>query len=103
MLHFQKRDYANASNQLAKAAELGLQEAPLFNFLGICYSRTDQAPKAVMAYKKAVNLDPNFAEAHLNLAYEYQKMNKLPAAEAEYKIACGLAERFCDFVPTQRH
>ena len=89
MLQFQQQNYAQAAEHLSKAAELGLDEAPLFNFLGISYSRTDRLPKAVS----------NYAEAHLNLAFAYQRQNRPPQAKREYDRACQLDSKLCRFVP----
>ena len=68
MLQFQQQNYAEAAKHLAVAAELGLDDAPLYNFLGISLSHTGQLPKAIENYKHALKLNPNLAEAHLNLA-----------------------------------
>jgi tetratricopeptide (TPR) repeat protein len=58
-------------------------------------TRNDNNEKAAEAYKKAVELDPNFFEANLNMGYvlmtpavdDYNTANKLPTSkEKEYKI-----------------
>jgi arylsulfatase A-like enzyme/Flp pilus assembly protein TadD len=103
MLQFQGQNYAETAKQLAKAAELGLEEAPLFNFLGIAYSHTNRLPRAVEAYKQALNLDPNLAEAHLNLAYAYQRLNQFTDAQREYSEACRLERKFCALAPHPRN
>ena len=53
------------------------------------------------SYREALKLDPNLAEAHLNLAYAYQRQGRLPSAKAEYKTACSLEEKYCKFVSGQ--
>jgi Tfp pilus assembly protein PilF len=95
MLLFQQKNYADAAVQLAKAVDLGLGEAPVRNFLGISYSRTGQLQKAVDSYRQALKMDPNLAEAHLNLAYAYQRMNRPKPAQEEYRTACTLEQKFC--------
>jgi Tfp pilus assembly protein PilF len=77
-------------------------EAPIYNFLGISYSRTNRVAKAVESYKRALALDPNLAEAHLNLAFAYQRMNRAKSAQDEYETACRLEGKFCRFVPTPK-
>jgi len=47
LLYYQQHNYAEAAKHLAKAAELGVDDAPLWNFLGISYSRTNRLPKAI--------------------------------------------------------
>ena len=58
MLYFQQQDYAEAAEHLAKAAELGVNDAPLYNFLGIAYGHTNRPAKAIESYKRAIKLDP---------------------------------------------
>ena len=100
MLQFQQKNYAQAAGQLEKAAALGLEEAPLFNFLGISYSRTDRLQTAVATYKHGLKLDPDYAEAHLNLGFAYQRLGRVAAARKEYEQACRLDEKLCRLVPT---
>ena len=78
---------------------LGMEDAHLHNYLGICYSRTNRLAKAVRSYRVALKLDPGLAEAHLNLAFALQRMQELAAAATEYKAACKLQEKFCEFAP----
>ena len=98
MLQFQQQNYPEAAKHLAKAAELDVDEAPLYNFLGISLSRTGQLRKAIDSYKHALKLDPNLAEAHLNLGFAYQRSNSPQAARKEYQEACRLEKKFCEFV-----
>jgi arylsulfatase A-like enzyme/Tfp pilus assembly protein PilF len=102
MLQFEEQNYAEAANHLARSAELGLNDAPLFNFLGISYSRTNRLQKAVESYKQALALDPKLAEAHLNLGYAYERLNQPKASRAEYETACRLEEKFCRFKPASK-
>ena len=99
MLLFQQKNYAAAAPHLEKAIELGLDDARLHNFLGICYDRTNRTSKALREYQRAIGLDPNLAEAHLNLAYAHQLLHHASTAHEEYAIACKLDASFCRFVP----
>jgi len=99
MLQFHERNYPQAAKHLAKAIDLGLSSAELYNFLGICNSQTGKLSVSVANYKQALTLDPNLAEAHLNLAYAYQQMNKPAAARLELDTACKLEQKFCKFIP----
>ena len=84
---------------MLKAAELGLNEAPLYNFLGIAYGHSNRLGKAVESLKQAIRIDPNLAEAHLNLGYAYQRQGQEALARKEYAEACRLQESFCQMVP----
>jgi choline-sulfatase len=101
MALFNQKNYAAAAIHLEKARALGLDDAHLHNFLGICYSQMHQLSKAVREHEHAVELDPNLAEAHLNLAYDYQLLHQPMAAQQEYEQACKLDAGFCKFVPAQ--
>jgi len=99
MALFNRKDYVAAAPHLEKAISLGMEDAHLQNYLGICYSRTDRLEKAIRSYQAALKLDPGLAEAHLNLAFALQRMQKPTTAETEYIVACRLDEKLCQFVP----
>lgn len=99
MLEFQQKNYARAAKHLAKASQLGLDEAKLYNFLGIAYSRTNRVRQAVESYRQALTRDPNLAEAHLNLAYARQRLGHHREAQQEYDAACRLDEKYCRLGP----
>jgi tetratricopeptide (TPR) repeat protein len=100
MLLFQQKNYAASAPHLEKAIALGLEDAHLHNFLGICYNRTNRSAKAVGEFQHAIKLDPNLAEAHLNLAFAHQLLHDEKAAHEEYATACKLDQAFCKFLPT---
>jgi choline-sulfatase len=99
MLLFQQKKFDAAVPHLEKAIELGLDDARLHNFLGICYNHTNRTAKAVREFRRAIELDPKLAEAHLNLAFAHQLLHQAKDARDEYVLACKLDESFCKFVP----
>jgi choline-sulfatase len=99
MTLFVQKDYAGAAPHLEKAIELGMDEARLHNFLGICYNRTNRTAKAIREFERAIKIDPNLAEAHLNLAFAHQVLHESKAAREEYGVACKLDAQFCKYVP----
>jgi len=101
LLYFQEKNYSVALNHLAKAAELGLDDAQLFNFLGIASSRLGLTQQAIAYYRRALTKDPNLAEAHLNVAYAYQKLGRTSESKSEYDAACRLERKLCQYIPTQ--
>jgi arylsulfatase A-like enzyme/Flp pilus assembly protein TadD len=100
MLLFQQKNFAAAAPHLQSAISLGLEDARLHNFLGICYNRTNRTSKAVGEFQRAIEMDPNLAEAHLNLAFAHQLLRQSNAARAEYLTACKLDPAFCKYVPS---
>jgi Flp pilus assembly protein TadD len=76
-----------------------LNEAKLFNFLGIAYSRTNRLKEAVASYRRALKLDPHLAETHLNLGFVYQRLKQVDQARNEYSEACRLESKLCSMVP----
>jgi choline-sulfatase len=96
---FREKNYSDAASHLEKALVLGLDDAHIRNFLGICYSRTNHLQKSIASYEAAVKLDPALAEAHLNLAYELGRAGKTNRAQAEYAAACRLETTFCGAAP----
>ena len=101
MLLFQQKNYAAAAPHLEKALALGLNDAHLNNFLGICYVHMNQTAKGIREYQRSIEIDPKLAEVHLNLAHAYQLLQKPKAALEEYKVACQLQASFCSYVPAR--
>jgi arylsulfatase A-like enzyme/Flp pilus assembly protein TadD len=99
MLFFQQKNFAAAAPHLEKAIELGLEDARMHNFLGICYNRTNRTLKATREFQRAIELEPKLAEAYLNLAFAHQLLHHAKAAHEEYAAACKLDQSFCKFVP----
>jgi arylsulfatase A-like enzyme/Flp pilus assembly protein TadD len=96
---FQQKKYAAAVPHLEKAISLGLDDAHIRNFLGICYSQTNRMRESIESYRIALKLDPQLAEAHLNLAYDLRRSGKITQARAEYQTACQLEKNFCAVIP----
>jgi arylsulfatase A-like enzyme/Flp pilus assembly protein TadD len=94
-MQFREKNYREAADHLARAAQLGLNEAPLYNLLGISFSQTGQLRRAMVSFQKALRLDPNLAEAHLNLGLAYQHLSQAKEAAAEYEKACTLSADYC--------
>lgn len=99
VLLFNQKNYAAAVPRFEKAIALGLEDAQLDNFLGICYNQTGNLQKSIRSHQAALKLDPKLAEAHLNLAYDYQLLHQTKTAREEYQRACELQQSFCQFVP----
>jgi tetratricopeptide (TPR) repeat protein len=91
-------------------------------YLGIAYSANNEPVKAEEAYKNAITIDPNYANAYLNLAGillnrgidTYNTANKLPQnkqkeydemikkAYAQFDVALPYLQKAADLDPTSR-
>lgn len=58
-----------------------------WNGIGLAQSLKGNLAEAAKAFEKCLEIDPTFTEAHNNLGTIYQEMNKLDAAEKEFKVA----------------
>ncbi len=96
---FRQKNYFAAANHLKKALALGLNDAHIHNFLGICYSQAHHVQRSIESYQSALKLDPTMAEAHFTLAYELSRAQRSSQARAEYTAACQLETKFCSAIP----
>ena len=70
-LKFHEKSYDEALDALSRAAQLNPQNAKIQNFLGLTLGEKGLRGPAETAFRKAIQFDPGFAEAHLNLAVVY--------------------------------
>ncbi|HZV34570.1 MAG TPA: tetratricopeptide repeat protein [Verrucomicrobiae bacterium] len=94
-LKFREKNYDDAFEALSRAAELNPSNARVQNSLGLTLSEKGLRGPAETAFRKAIQLDPGFADAHLNLAVVYatQQPPLLELARWHYQkaIAAGHA------------
>ena len=70
-LRFRQKKYDEAIDAFSRAANLDPQDAQIQNFLGLALSDKGLRGPAETALRKAVQLDPGYANAHNNLAVVY--------------------------------
>ena len=61
------------------------EHAEAYNSLGYCYSRLGQSECAVACYEHAIELQPQYAHAHLNLGLTLLQLGDYPRGFAEYE------------------
>lgn len=61
-----------------------------FYLLGNAYLATEQIPSAIVAYKKCLELNPNFAKVIYNLGYSYILNNDKKSARDQYNLLTKL-------------
>jgi tetratricopeptide (TPR) repeat protein len=70
-LKFEQKDYDQALDALSQAAKAAPEDAEIQNFLGITLSQKGLRGPAETALRKAIQIDPNYGNAHNNLAIVY--------------------------------
>jgi Tfp pilus assembly protein PilF len=53
---------------------------------------------AIESYRRAITVDPSYAQAHLNLGFAYERMNQPELAKKEYQEACRLDRGLCALI-----
>lgn len=95
------RDYERAAEQYDSFLELEPHNAAAWNNLGICRTRLKHFGEAIRAFNKAIENDPRFVFAYVNMARVHEKRGDLTAASQMLEKAisvCPDAERvqLCD-------
>ena len=70
------REYGEATKALLDAVALCPDYADLRHYLGLCYMRQGMMEVAAGQFSKALELNPNFVTAAVNLAIAYEKDGK---------------------------
>ena len=99
LLLFQQQEYAVALKSLERAIALGLKDKQVLNAAGIAATQARQYPAAIRYLKAAIEADPNYGEAYLNLGLAYQRIGSAANAKAAYTEACRLDQRLCAMIP----
>jgi tetratricopeptide (TPR) repeat protein len=76
--------YREAAFALEHAIRINPRNSVVFNNIGGAYSSDGQYKKAVKAFKQAISLKPDFAEARFNLAIVYLKTGDRNIALRQY-------------------
>ena len=93
-LKFRQEKYNDAYNVLSRAAEIDAHTPDIQNYLGVTLSHKGLRPQAEAALRRAIQLSPNYAPAHNNLAVIYlSQENPVPAlARWHYQKAIDLGQ-----------
>jgi len=86
----QAQQFAEAEEKLQSLAATQGKNAQLWFDLGFCQSHQDKTNEAIISYKKAVGLAPNWFEATLNLGIALAKSGDQAGAVQALKHATGL-------------
>jgi tetratricopeptide (TPR) repeat protein len=75
--------YAEALNELRMAIGEGKEYPDIYNMMGLCNSMRSDYKVAVSYYQKALELNPAYEEARLNLLITLSDLGKYKEADAE--------------------
>jgi serine/threonine protein kinase/Tfp pilus assembly protein PilF len=75
---------------LRQIAEKYPKEKEIFYLLGFYYQNGGASDKAIIEFKKALELDPNYGDVHNQLGYVYLDMGDFPKAVEHFKIYVSL-------------
>lgn len=80
----QTQDFTKADKHLAKGAKQMPKNPGALNAYGVAQSKLGKTAKAVSLFQNALKLQPNFGEAHFNLAGALTEQGKFDAALKKY-------------------
>ncbi|HEY2405516.1 MAG TPA: tetratricopeptide repeat protein, partial [Polyangiaceae bacterium] len=78
--HYQKRELDKAEYLLRQVVAATDRFADVFDMLGVIAHSHGDFTQAVQYFEKAVELNPNYTEAQLNLMVTYNDLGKYDAA-----------------------
>jgi arylsulfatase A-like enzyme/Tfp pilus assembly protein PilF len=90
-----RRNYSESLPEIQRGIEMGFREAIAYNYLGVCQAELGHPWEAIRSYEKAVELDPRYSAAYLNLALQYRNHGDRAKAIAYYETVCKLSEALC--------
>jgi arylsulfatase A-like enzyme/Flp pilus assembly protein TadD len=91
----QLRRYLEALPEIKRGIDLGFKEAIAYNYFGVGEAETGHLPEAMRAYEKAIEIDPHYAAAALNLALQYRNQGNPAKARAAFQKVCRLSDELC--------
>lgn len=89
--HYKRGNYDLAEEVLIQAADRADgEDHPRYHFIaGLIYDTTERASRAQRAYERAVDLEPRYASALLNLGVHYLENRRYPEAIRVYERLTG--------------
>jgi Flp pilus assembly protein TadD len=92
ILRYRQERLDEALDALSRSAQSNPTNSGTQNYLGCVLADKGQRPAAETAFRKALELDPAYADAHYNLAFVYatEKPPSLALARWHYKRATDL-------------
>jgi len=93
VLDLDRKDPDAALVKLAESLRRGPRYGPTYVALGNAYAAQKDLERAAQAYRQAIDLQPDLAEAHSRLAFTYYQQGQLAQAAQAYSRYIELAPR----------
>ena len=84
--YFDRGQYAEAVREIEEALRLVPDFPDLHNQLGLALGMSGERERSVAAFRRALELNPNYLEARLNLAIVYNEMGRYEEALEEFAV-----------------
>ena len=81
---------------MPKPAHLRLAEAEAYNARGIAYSENDEHDRATTIFDKAIELQPDYINAHYNRGLAYMRKGEVDKALADYSGAIQFKRNYAE-------
>lgn len=89
--HFQRGDYSLAAGHLEQVVARGAAFADVHHMLGVIYHHQGEFEQAQTAFQKALDINPGYVEAALNLAIVCNDLGQYERAQQVYGDAVARA------------
>jgi tetratricopeptide (TPR) repeat protein len=94
----QAKEYDQSIDVLVEALQYGVEKAKIYFRLGNTYFDAGRLDHAEYAYRRAIDFDPAYVNAHHNLSVALRKQGKLSESVKLYRQAQRLAMKHPDRV-----
>ncbi len=90
--------FADALGLLDRAAAIDPLDVFTWNAVGLCLVAQDKRREAANAFDHALSIDPDFPQAHYNLANALESMADIESAKRHYEHAVRVAPDYADAI-----
>lgn len=85
--HYEKRDYDKAEHHLCAVIASGQRYADIHNMMGVIHHDRGRLEAARDSFKRALEINPSYTEAALNLSVTYNDLGQYELAQQVYRGA----------------